>query len=170
MARSCSICSRADVNEINADLIKRIPLRDVAAQRSVSVSALHRHSQDHLPAALSFAREAEQVAAGDSLLEQGRSLHARALAILEQSEREGKLETALKAIREVRGILELLAKLDGAIKEREERPATIQVIYSERTLIANSRDYERYDLEGIQGINSGANGAPRLTDGAKPEQ
>lgn len=45
-------------------------------------------------------------------------MHRRALSILGKAEEAGELRTALSAIREARGNLELLAKLLGELDER----------------------------------------------------
>jgi hypothetical protein len=47
-----------------------------------------------------------------------RDLQRRALEILDKAEEAGELRTALGAIREARGNLELLAKLLGELDER----------------------------------------------------
>ena len=56
-------------------------------------------------------------ATADDLLAQVRSLQGRALAILDRAEKAGDLRTALGAIREARGNLELLAKLLGELND-----------------------------------------------------
>jgi hypothetical protein len=63
------------------------------------------------------AKEAEEVNRGESLLKQIKYLQMKALAILKTSEASGDLRTALKAIREARGNLELLAKLQGELAQ-----------------------------------------------------
>ena len=60
---------------------------------------MYRHQQEHLPAALVKGKDAEEVAHGDSLLDQVRSLQGKALAILVQAEAAGDLRTALGAVR-----------------------------------------------------------------------
>ena len=55
---------------------------------------------------------------GDSLLNQVRSLQGKALAILVQAEAAGGLRTALGAVREARGNLELLAKMLGLMNDK----------------------------------------------------
>ena len=59
-----------------------------------------------------------EVAQADDLLEEVRGLQRRAYAILDAAEETGELRTALAAIREARGNLELLAKLLGELDER----------------------------------------------------
>ena len=53
-----------------------------------------------------------------TLLDQVKGLQSRAYAILDKAEEAGELRTALSAIREARGNLELLAKLLGELDER----------------------------------------------------
>ena len=64
------------------------------------------------------AREVEEAARADDLLEQVRNLQAHALDILERAEKAGDLRTALAAISQARGNLELLGKLAGGLDER----------------------------------------------------
>jgi hypothetical protein len=64
------------------------------------------------------AQEAQIVAAGGTLLDQLHTLQAQATAILRQAEGAGDLRTALAAIRELRGCLDLLGRLEGQIQDR----------------------------------------------------
>jgi uncharacterized protein YjgD (DUF1641 family) len=75
-----------------------------------------------------MAQAAEEVAQADTLLEQVGDLQERALDILDKAEEAGELRTALGAIREARGNLELLAKLLG---ELDERPVTNILVSAE---------------------------------------
>jgi len=82
-----------------------------------------------LPGALIKAQEAGEVARADNLLGQVRDLQARALAILSQAEAAGDLKTALHAIREARGTLELLAKMLCEVARLSNAPQVIQIEY-----------------------------------------
>jgi hypothetical protein len=64
------------------------------------------------------AREVEEAARADDLLDQVRNLQAHALDILERAEKSGDLRTALAAISQARGNIELLGKLAGELDER----------------------------------------------------
>ena len=72
---------------------------------------MSRHQQGHLPATMLKAREAQQVAHADGLLAQLQSLQQKALEILVRVEGTGDLRSALAALRELRGTVELTAKL-----------------------------------------------------------
>ena len=92
--------------------------RSIASLYDVSEAAVRRHKANHLPAKLVMAQAAEEVAQADTLLDQVRNLQSRAYGILDKAEGAGDLRTALGAIREARGNLELLAKLLGELDER----------------------------------------------------
>jgi lysine/ornithine N-monooxygenase len=92
-------------------------LRNIAKRFGTSATALHRHKAGHLPAKLAKAKEAAEVAHADDLLVHVREMQSRTLAILGSAESAGELRTALAAIREARGNLELLAKLLGELDE-----------------------------------------------------
>jgi hypothetical protein len=117
--RSCTVCTHPDRAEIDEALVGGEPVRQLASRYgTVGRMALQRHKAEHLPAKLLMAQAAEEVAQADTLLGQVRDLQERALAILDQAEEAGELRTALGAIREARGNLELLAKLLGELDER----------------------------------------------------
>ena len=116
MGRPCSICTHPQRDEIDRLLVEgKEPLRIIAERYGTTPSALCRHKR-HIPSMLAKAHEAGEVARADDLLSQVRDLQARALAILEQAEQAGDLRTALGAIREARGNLELLAKMIGELQ------------------------------------------------------
>jgi hypothetical protein len=65
--------------------------------------------------------------------EAGSSASTRASwGFLEKTEAAGRLETALKAISEVYGILELLGKLDGQLEDRKPAVQRIVVRYVDK--------------------------------------
>ena len=76
-------------------------------------SGVYRHQQGHLPATMLKARETEEVAHADGLLAQLQSLQQKTLEILARAEGTGDLRSALAALRELRGTVELTAKLTG---------------------------------------------------------
>ncbi|MDA2918729.1 hypothetical protein MYX76_04435 [Desulfobacterota bacterium AH_259_B03_O07] len=119
MPRICSICQHSNREKINRLLVEGEIFRKIAENFSLSITSLHRHKTEHLPGNLTKAKEAQEIAKADSLLEQVKSLQNRALNILSQAEETGDLRTALGAIREARGNLELLAKLLGELNESQ---------------------------------------------------
>jgi hypothetical protein len=89
-------------------------LRKIADQTGASASAIHRH-QKHIFKGLVVAREAAVVAKADTLLDQVRNLLSQAERITERAETAGSLDTALRGIAQVRGVLELLGEVSGQL-------------------------------------------------------
>src|SRR5215213_4549290 len=118
MPRRCTVCDHPEKHSIDEALVTGAPYRSVAKRFELSESAVYRHKTEHLPALLLKAREVEEVARADDLLDQVRNLQAHALDILERAEKSGDLRTALAAISQARGNLELLGKLAGELDER----------------------------------------------------
>jgi hypothetical protein len=94
-----------------------------------------------LPAKLVKAQEAQEVTKADSLLDQVIELRDKALSILDKAEQAGDLRTALQGVREAKGCLELLARLQGELQEQ----ATVNILInpqwlSLRTVILEALD------------------------------
>ena len=119
MARSCTVCTHPKREEIDRALVEGVSAAEIAGRyRTLGERAVRRHRSNHLPARMVMAEKAAEVAEADNLLEQVGDLQRRALGILDRAEEAGELKTALSAIREARGNLELLAKLLGELDER----------------------------------------------------
>jgi hypothetical protein len=118
MPRRCTACDHLERHSIDEALVSGAPYRSVAKQFELSESAVYRHKTEHLPAQLLKAKEVEEAARADDLLVQVRNLQTHALDILERAEKAGDLRTALAAISQARGNLELLGKLAGELDER----------------------------------------------------
>jgi hypothetical protein len=130
MPRKCTVCEhpkRAEIDTALADSATR--LRGIARTHHLSEDAVFRHKTAHLPATLSKAHEAEEASRADDLLRQVKALQGKTLSLLLKAEAAGELRTALAAIREARGNLELLAKLAG---ELDERPVVNVVLIDPR--------------------------------------
>ena len=112
MPRRCTVCAHPEVEAIDMALVAGEPYRSVANRyESLSQASVQRHSENHLPATLSKAKEAEMVAHADDLLEQVRDLQVRTFAILEAAEASEQHRTALSAIREARANLALIGEI-----------------------------------------------------------
>jgi len=138
--RSCSVCTHPKREEIDRALVDGVSSGMLAGRyRTFGERAVRRHRANHIPTTLAKAVEAAEVAEAGSLLEQVEDLQQRALAILEKAEDAGELRTALSAIREARGNLELLARLLGELNDNPVINLTISPEWVElRTLIVGA--------------------------------
>jgi transposase-like protein len=134
MARRCTICDHPDRDAIDEALINNAPYRDIARQHGISKDALTRHKQGHISDLLAKSLEVQQQKAAlvtevvqekvaqetgqaDSLLSQLKELMARTERIFVKAEESGDLRTALAAVKEGRGNLELLGRLIGELQD-----------------------------------------------------
>lgn len=117
----CTVCHHPQREAIDMALLVGVPVRDVASRAvpRLSKSAVQRHKA-HIATTLTHAHAAAEALRADDLLAQVRDLQSRALTILERAEEAGDLRTALQAIREARGNLELLARMLGELQEGTE--------------------------------------------------
>ncbi len=117
MSRRCTICDHPQRVEVDRQLIEAESFRNISERFSISLGALHRHKSDHIDENLAKAKEAQEVAQADNLLDQVRGLQKKALNILSKAEAAKDYRAATGAIREARGCLELLARLLGELNE-----------------------------------------------------
>jgi len=155
------VCDHPQKHSIDETLITGAPYRSVAKRFGLSESAVYRHKTEHLSAHLSKAREAEEVAQADDLLDQVRDLQGRALDILGRAEKAGDLRTALAAISQARGNLELLGKLAG---ELDERPvvnlnASPEWLELRAVIVAALKPYSDARVAVLRALEAGGNGS-----------
>jgi hypothetical protein len=78
--------------------------------------SLHRHQKaGHIPATIAKSEEAKQIAQGEDLLRYTKGLLGRTISYMNQAEAAGDLRTAISAVREARGCVELLGKVTGEL-------------------------------------------------------
>lgn len=120
MSRACTACSHEDALAINEALVLvGKSNRVVARQYGLHHDAVRRH-REHIPELLLEAAKLRGIEQAEDLLDTLRGLHARTVAILDEAEERAELRTALGAIREARGNLELLARLRHLIDTRPQ--------------------------------------------------
>jgi hypothetical protein len=160
MPRRCTVCEHPERHSIDETLVTGAPYRSVAKRFRLSESAVYRHKTEHLPAYLLKAREIEEAARADDLLDQVRHLQTHALDILEHAEKAGDLRTALAAISQARGNLELLGKLAGELDERPVVNLNVSPEWLElRTVIVAALEphpvAHRAVLRALEGVDDG---------------
>lgn len=125
MPRTCTICASPQHQAIDQALVAGTPYRDVAERFAASPPSVYRHQQGHLPTTMLKAREAQEVAHADGLVAQLQSLQQKALEILARAEGIGDLRSALAALRELRGTVELTAKQQARWRGKALRVARL---------------------------------------------
>jgi hypothetical protein len=160
LSRRCTVCRHPESFAINEALVlEKVSNRAITRQFGLHHDAVRRHRK-HIPELLVKASQAMEVAQADDLLEEVRSLQRRAYAILNTAEQTGELRTALAAIREVRGNLELLAKLLGELDERPvinltTSPEWIELRAVIVTALEPHQDAQESVLKAIRSVNGG---------------
>ena len=123
MSRVCTVCAHTDRQAVDEAIVLGRTLRDIAQQHGVSKDAVSRHKAHVSPALARLV--ADRAEAGPkSALSRLEELYGRASNVLSAAESEGKASLSLAAIRELRGIVETLAKITGELDER----STVQVL------------------------------------------
>jgi hypothetical protein len=117
MPKQCPICIHSERQAIEKAILGSETLPEIAQRYALSKWSLYRHKQRHLSTSLLKAKEAQEVAGADSLLDQLKHLQSKALTLLDKAEAAGDLRAALQGVREVKGCLELLAKLQGELAQ-----------------------------------------------------
>jgi len=140
MPRKCLVCSHINRNKIDELLLDGKPYRSITKQFNINESSVYRHGK-HIERNLIKAKEVEQMADADSLMKQIKQLHQKALELLSKAESENDYRTALTAIREARGCLEVLAKLSGELNDNPTINILLNPQYIEfRALVINVLD------------------------------
>ena len=123
MPRICSICHSDRRADIDAALVGHVgSIRRIAAQRGVSATALRRHRDHCLPGTLTKVAELHEMTRGRDLLAEAAQLQQRVAGILDHAERTADHGLFLKAARELREGLHLLARFQAFALARESTP------------------------------------------------
>lgn len=121
LGRPCTVCQHPQHEEINMLLASSdLTYTEISRKYGVSDDALRHHRKKHFTEILAKAHSTEDVAEANRLLADIRDLREKAINILVKAENAGNLKTALLGIREARGCIELLAKVEGQIKDGQQ--------------------------------------------------
>ena len=112
MPGKCSLCIHKDREKIDKAILEGVPIRRIVAQFGASQGTIQRHKK-HVSQQLLKAKNAEDLASGDTLLEQMKKINENANKLLDTamgSTEKGKNTNpgvAIMAMREIRGQLAL---------------------------------------------------------------
>jgi len=113
----CSVCRHPEAVEVDRAIVSGESYAEISRRFGLGRDSVRRHNESgHVIEAIAAAGEAAEVAHGDSILERLRELETRASSILDQAQRGRNHSTALQAIRELRAILELFARLTAELE------------------------------------------------------
>jgi len=138
----CKSCRHPSHEEYDRDYFNgKITKSEYARRVGCSIPSVTRHLENHVPKNLAAATEAQAVAKADTLLEDVKGLRKKAVGILEAAEKAGDLKTALLGIREARSCMELLAKVEGQLKDTPQINFTLSAEWIElRTIMLTALD------------------------------
>lgn len=119
MPRVCTICNHAERSAIDDELVKGTAFRIIAERYGTSLGTLFRH-RDHTVSTIAKAKEAADVARGDTLLDKMRGLEEDARRIARKAEETDDFRTAIASVRELTRIVELQGKLAGELDDRPQ--------------------------------------------------
>ena len=113
--KKCTVCTHPKVAEINAALVGRAQLIDIATTFSISRQSLGRH-QDHVIELRGLPKEPNKGSDVASTIEQVLELEDELRLLLATARRTKDRKSQLQIIDKLMGMIEFRAKLSGAIK------------------------------------------------------
>lgn len=137
MGKPCSSCSHEDRESLDRALVLGTEsLRALAKRFHIDRHSLSRHASHHLTPALARVVDERMTAGPRSALERLEELHDEARAVLDAAKQGGQGQLSLQAVRELRGIVETIAKITGELDER----ARVQIVLTQTVEWQTFRD------------------------------
>lgn len=120
MGRVCTVCAHPERPAIDEAVVSGESLRGIALRiGGVDRDAIRRHKAHLSPALARIAVEREEAGAR-SAAARLEDLYGRAEAVLTAAEQSGQASVSLQAVRELRQVTELMAKITGELDERPQ--------------------------------------------------
>ncbi len=117
MPPACTVCNHDAREAIDRELVSGRSMRSIAQRHPpLSEWAVSRHRDAHLSAALVATVRNSEGRKARTLLSRVEGIVTEAEGILTGAKETGKVSSALAAIRELRGLYELLGRLTGELK------------------------------------------------------
>lgn len=115
---ACKVCTHPERKSIDAALMMGLPQRQVAASFGLKKDSVRRHYDSHVKAIAAEVTAERERAGAVTALDRLEELYTRTKRILDLAEEEGKASLSLAAVRELRGIVEVLARVTGELDEK----------------------------------------------------
>jgi hypothetical protein len=116
----CAACDHAEAAAINRALVTGTSLSKVSKQYGITGPALSAHRRNHLSPALAVVRTERLAKGATTVMEEVTALVAHMKTILAQAVKAKNAGQAMAANRELRGDLELLARITGELDTRTQ--------------------------------------------------
>jgi hypothetical protein len=114
----CTICSSDEREQIDQQLLAGVPLRQIASRFNRSKDAVRRHRVAHVSAHLAAVVAEQRARVGPATaLDRVEELIERVTCVLDAAEQDGQAKLILDAAREIRALVELLARINGELRE-----------------------------------------------------
>ena len=121
MTPRCSVCTHPDAAAINTELIRSVPVRDIAQRYGLGKSSVHYHGKNHLPrvvedgANLLDEKKKEEMRAALDVVDQLRAANEATWQVFREAQEEGNRADRLWSIDRIQKQVTLQAKLLGDI-------------------------------------------------------
>jgi len=155
MPQTCSVCKHPEKLAIEDALLRKVPMSRIARQTKTGLWSINRHKK-HMAAGVVRAApyEVSQTLSAVSLLNRVESLLAECRGIADAAKRNKSWAAAVSALREVRGCIELLGKLDGQLKAAGE----LHLHQHQHLHVEAPRTVEELDLEIARNVGEATSG------------
>jgi len=118
MARTCTVCSHPEKEEIDRLLVRGDSIAGIARDFAVSEDALKRHFDNHVPKTLAASPSAKEITDADKLLSEIEEVKNRALRLLDKAENAQDTRVygpPSQYLNEFREDVRLMAELSGKL-------------------------------------------------------
>ena len=133
LAPPCSICMHDQKAALDRAIVEGQSIRALAPKYGVHRDSLARHSKNHISPALVKVVQARQERGQEKLLDRVERVVAKVELLLESAEQTKQITQALAAVRELKGLYELVGRLTGELKP--EGPAvTVNILQTPEVL------------------------------------
>lgn len=131
MTRTCTVCNHKDVDEIDRRARIENDIAKIAREFALSYDSLWRHisANHHIRDVTAIPTSSELATSGD-ILKEITEHHKEAVRLKLQAEKNGDLKTALLGLDKALKCLELIAKIQGQIRDAPQINLTQVSIYA----------------------------------------
>jgi hypothetical protein len=164
MGQSCKICNDSRRISLDREICEGKNIKNLAKSYNVPYHSLYYHAQNHIHRQLATAMQSKELTESFDLLHKIDKILSRTEKIFQRNFNQGKDGLALKALRESRGTLELLAKI--SVFMHEARATELKNTKTTFSVVVGADDEETSIFDRAADMLSSAEFAEliRLTD------